>query len=273
MSVGKKKQADREPSRLLLSLVGRLERYMARAGLIAFAVEGGGDAAAGDSGDTLMGGDAAAGGDAKPGDKPAEGAANGGVKPEGEKPAGDAKPDAKAEGEKPAGDKPVDKKPDDKPTGAPEKYEDFKLPEGLKADTPVMGKFASLAKELNLPQDAAQKVVDLAGELQQANLQELQTVIEAQREKWGTESKTDKEFGGDKFDENLAVAVKARDQFGTPELKSLLNASGLGNHPEVIRLFYRVGQAISQDGFVPGRNGGAQPPAAQRMYANSNMNP
>jgi hypothetical protein len=256
MNASKKAQrADRAPSRLLLSLAEKLERYMARAGLIAFAVEGG-DAPAG--GGTHLGSDAPAG------DKPAGDAPAGGDKPEGDKPAGDAKP----EGDKPAADaKPEDKKPeDDKPTGAPEKYEDFKLPEGMQADTPVMGEFATLAKELNLPQEAAQKLVDLAGKMQAGNVEQIQAHIEAQGEAWGNEARADKEFGGDKFDENLAVAKRALDQFGTPELKSLLVASKMGNHPEVLRFFYRAGQAISQDGFVPGRHGAPAGDAASVMY-------
>jgi hypothetical protein len=183
---------------------------------------------------------------------------------EGKDTTADGKPadGAKAEGKEGDGKKPED----DKPTGAPEKYEDFKLPEGMQADTPVMGEFATLAKELNLPQEAAQKLVDLAGKMQAGNVEQIQAHIEAQGEAWGNEARADKEFGGDKFDENLAVAKRALDQFGTPELKSLLVASKMGNHPEVLRFFYRAGQAISQDGFVPGRHGAPAGDAASVMY-------
>lgn len=139
--------------------------------------------------------------------------------------------------------------------GAPEKYEDFTLPEGMTA-SPVLTEFATLAKELNLPQEAAQKVVDLAGRMQAENVTAVQAQIDAQAEKWGEDSKADKEFGGEAFDENLAIAKTALDKFGTPELKSLLNQSKLGNHPEVLRFFVRAGKAISQDGFIPGRQGG-----------------
>ena len=34
------------------------------------------------------------------------------------------------------------------------------------------------------------------------------------------------------------------DQLGTPELQTLLNESGLGNHPEVIRLLYKAARAL-----------------------------
>jgi hypothetical protein len=218
---------------------------------------------------TLMGGAAPGGTDKPAGDPPAGSAAPGADKPaDGDKPAGDAKP-----GDKPAADaKPGDKKPDDKPAGAPEKYEDFKLPEGAKADPAVMGEFAVMAKELNLSQDQAQKLVDLNAKLQAGNVEHLKAAVEEQGQKWAEDAKADKEFGGDKFDENLAVAKRALDEFGSPELKTLLVQSKLGNHPEVLRFFFRAGQAISQDGFVPGRRGAATP-SAQSFYSASKMNP
>lgn len=162
---------------------------------------------------------------------------------------------------------------DDKPTGAPEKYEDFKLPEGVKVDEARMGKFTEWAKSRNLSQQEAQEAIDMAQDLQRASFEQFQAAHTAQVDKWATDSKADKEFGGDKFDENLSVAKRALDQFGTPELKTLLKDSGLGNHPEVLRAFFRVGQAIGEDGFVPGRSGQGAKPAAQSFYANSSMNP
>ena len=46
------------------------------------------------------------------------------------------------------------------------------------------------------------------------------------------------------------MARKAVEQFGTPELRTLLDESGLGSHPEVVRFFYRAGKAIGDDNFV-----------------------
>lgn len=157
-------------------------------------------------------------------------------------------------------------KTDDKPAGAPEKYE-FKAPEGREFDAKVLEQFSEVAKELNLSEADAQKVIDKIAPALAAKQTE---VVEAARAQWETDAKADKEFGGDKLTENLAVAKKALDQFGTPELRELLNTSGLGNHPEIIRAFFRAGKAISEDKFV----GGNPPPAggkslADRLYSNS----
>lgn len=253
---------------LLRPLVERLERYMGRVGMIAYVVD---PAGGGAGGDTILGGDAPAGGDAgagagdqPAGDKPAGEAAAGteGAKPDGapvdgkDKPAGesDAKPDAKND------------KEGDKPTGAPEAYEAFTMPEGIKLDEPIMGEFQTLAKDLNLPQEAAQKLVDLAGKMQLGTVEQIQATVERQSQEWAEATKADKEFGGDSFEANLALAKSALDKFGSPELKTLLSETKLGNHPEVVRFMVRAGKAISQDGFIPGGMNGASRDPASVMY-------
>lgn len=156
-----------------------------------------------------------------------------------------------------------------KPEGAPEKYE-FKAPEGVTFDPAVIGAFSEVAKELNLPQDQAQKVLDkMAPVIAARQVEQLQ----AARIEWAEAAKVDKEFGGEKLAENLAVAKKALNAFGTPELRMLLEESGLGNHPEVIRVFYRAGKVISEDRFVAGSAGKSNPGDARRLYSASNMNP
>lgn len=154
--------------------------------------------------------------------------------------------DAPATGDKPDGTA----KPDgDKATqGAPEKYE-FKT-EGFQPE--VMTEFEGIARELNLPQEAAQKMLDKMGpKIAQAQ----QDAIQRVQAEWTQAAQTDKEFGGEKLQENLATAKKALETFGSPELVKMLNETGLGNNPEMIRAFYRAGKAISEDKFVPAGSG------------------
>ena len=153
--------------------------------------------------------------------------------------------------------------------GAPEAYE-FKAPEGQSYDEQVIGAFSEVAKDLNLTNDQAQKVLDKMAPVIASRQSEQ---IAAVRDDWASQSRADKEFGGDKLDENLGVARKAMDAFASPELRGLLNESGLGNHPEVIRMFYRAGKAISEDGFVAGKPASGKPADARSLYSKSNMNP
>lgn len=168
------------------------------------------------------------------------------------------KPEAKAEG---------DKQEDADATKAtekvvPEKYE-FKAPEGFEFNEQILGKFSEVAKELKLSQDEAQKVAEVMAPAIAAQQQEALT---AARTEWETSAKTDKEYGGEKLTENLATAKKALDQFGSPELKSLLEQSGLGSHPEVVRFFFRAGKAISEDKLVTGDKSGEELSLADKLY-------
>ena len=133
--------------------------------------------------------------------------------------------------------------------GAPENYEfNTKVADAPdELDPEVVTAFGDVAKELDLSQDAAQKVLDkVAPVLQRRQAQ----AVEEVKEEWASDSKSDQEFGGESLDANLTVAKSALDTFGTDALKSLLSESGLGNHPEIIRFMYRAGKAISEDSYV-----------------------
>lgn len=145
----------------------------------------------------------------------------------------------------------------------PENYE-FKDPEGQHFDGEVIGAFSDVAKELGLSQEEASKVVEKMAQ----KLAERQSHnIEAVREEWVESARTDKEYGGDKLGENLAVAKRALDQLGTPELRTLLNESGLGNNPEIIRFMFRAGKALSEDTHVGASQGAGRSKEAPRDFA------
>lgn len=142
--------------------------------------------------------------------------------------------------------------------GAPESYE-FAESEQYQVDSQVIDAFKDAAKDLDLSNDAAQKLVDkMAPQIAQRQVEQVQAI----QQEWAETAMADKEFGGEKLQENLAVARKAIEQFGTPELNELLQKSGLGNHPEVIRLMYRAGKSISPDTYV-GASQGSGPAKGQ----------
>lgn len=128
----------------------------------------------------------------------------------------------------------TDKKP---VSAAPEKYE-FTAGEGQELDKEAVAAFEPIARELGLSNEQAQKIVDVYGStimpqiLKQQNEAWQQQTIE-----WAETIKADKELGSV---ESIGNAQKAVDQFGTPELKQYLNDSGLGNHPELFRIFQEL---------------------------------
>lgn len=154
----------------------------------------------------------------------------------------------------------------------PDEYEDFKAPDGVTLDVETSTEFKALAKELGLSQAKAQQVADLGPKLMEKWQAKQAEQMSEQVAKWATDTQADKEIGGDKLPENLAVAKKALDTFGSPELKSLLDQSGLGNHPEIIRMLHKAGKAISEDGVVKGQATKPAGDGAKSMYPNSNHN-
>jgi hypothetical protein len=132
--------------------------------------------------------------------------------------------------------------------GAPEAYA-FKAPEGTEYDTNILTAFEAGARDANLSQEAAQKLLDtMTPKIATRQAEQVAAV----RQGWFDASKADKEFGGAALEQNLGVAKRALDDFGTPELNQLLTSTGLGNHPEIIRFMYKAGKAISQDKMVTG---------------------
>ena len=138
--------------------------------------------------------------------------------------------------------------------GAPEKYEfNTKVADAPdELDPEVLTAFGEVAKELDLPQDAAQKVLDKVAPVMQARQAEQ---VEQAKTEWAESSQSDQEFGGENLNANLEIAKSALNAFGTDPFKQLLSESGLGNHPEVIRFMYRAGKAISEDSYVGNSEG------------------
>lgn len=142
------------------------------------------------------------------------------------------------------------------------------MPDGVELDTDLLAVIAPTLKELNMSHGNAQALVDKFIEGQQAK-------AEAATKQWGETvtgwldtAKKDPEMGGAKWDETARNASSVVSRFGTPELKEYLEASGAGNHPEVIRLMAKVGSMIAEDNPAISENpgGGTDADASVRMY-------
>ena len=138
----------------------------------------------------------------------------------------------------------------DKPEGAPEEYTDFTAPEGVELDTEMLSSFKEFAKADNLSQAQAQKYIDLATGIVANQQDAFSNAMTETVAGWREASVSDKEFGGAQLQASMQIAATARDRFASPELKTYLNESRLGDHPEVLRMFVNIGKAISEDTFV-----------------------
>lgn len=153
--------------------------------------------------------------------------------------------------------------------GAPEAYE-FKVPEGMTLDQKVVEEFTPLAKELGLSQENAQKMVDLyASQVQkfhQAQLDNWRNTLD----EWASSVKADKEIGGENYDTSVRHARAAIQKFGGQELRDVLNASGMGANPELVRVFARIGKAMAEDQIVLGGKESGPTDVAKILYPSMN---
>jgi len=134
-----------------------------------------------------------------------------------------------------------------------EKYE-IKLPENSKLDAKHLESIVQYAKERGLSNEDAQAILDRDSKLRdsfeqtikEAQLNELETISND----WAKQAKDDKEIGGESFNKNVEMSKRVIERYGTEEFKKALDDTGLGNHPELLRVFSRIGKAMSEDQLV-----------------------
>ena len=156
--------------------------------------------------------------------------------------------------------------------GAPDQYEAFKMPDGVEVNEELMGEFSGIAKDLNLTQDQAQTLVDLQTREMQKMMQAQVDSWNATRDEWVTNSKNDSEFGGANFEASIATMSKAIDAFGGDAFRNVLDETGMGDHPEILRFIYKVGLAVGEDRIHIGGNVRGERDVAKSLYTNSDHN-
>lgn len=149
--------------------------------------------------------------------------------------------------------------------------EDYEVTDAVQAELDV---FSSIAKDSGLSQAQYQQLVSWQIE----RGREMGTAQGAEYEKrvsnWADQAKTDEEYGGDEINTNLKLATQAVDKFSTAGLKSILAKAtpdnpeglGIGNHPEMVRLFYRIGKAMGDSDLVVGGTPASSLSPEQRMF-------
>lgn len=139
----------------------------------------------------------------------------------------------------------------------------FEMPEGVEADASRLEAFTAIAKEAKLPADVAQKVVGMEAARIQAEAKAHVDMVKG----WAESVTADPVLG---VPENQGIAKSVIDKYGSPELKAYLNDTGLGNHPEFVKLAYSIGKAMSVDGFVTGAEKPPEVTLAKKMFPTMN---
>lgn len=145
----------------------------------------------------------------------------------------------------------------------PPAYDPFTVPEGVTLDEERVTKFTDILRELETTgkadhaavQQFGQKAVDFHVEEVQKAVENLQnsymTAWEKQKTDWKDTFMKDPELGGNRFQTTVDAARNfIRTHGGSPEqqqeFRDVMESSGLGNHPAVIRLLANAGTAMKE---------------------------
>lgn len=135
---------------------------------------------------------------------------------------------------------------------APEKYEEFAVPDGMTLEPKALATFTDLAKQSNLPQDQAQKFLDVGIALVQSLATEIDEGWKNTRQNWRKDLMQDADFGGAKMQETITAANRVLRKYGSEPLAKWLQNSGAGDNAELVRLLARVDRATREDTLETG---------------------
>jgi hypothetical protein len=130
-------------------------------------------------------------------------------------------------------------------------YSKLELPENLKGQEENFASFKKLAAELNIPAETAEKLI----QWESAATEQGQKIAEGDRadilQKWTEKTK---EMFGPSYQREVLRALDAAERFGGGELRALLDVTGLGSHPVIVKTFHKISTQISEDVSVSGKS-------------------
>lgn len=168
-------------------------------------------------------------------------------------------------------------KPEDKPEaakpGAPEKYADFKLPEGAELKGEKLDKAVATFRELGLDQAGAQRLVDYhLAEMTEARDAPAKLWQDTQ-DVWIDELRSDPTIGrgieNGTVGASIAKMISSLPAPAATAFREAMNFTGAGNNPAIVRGFYELSKRFAEPGHVQGAapaQSKARPTAANALY-------
>lgn len=141
------------------------------------------------------------------------------------------------------------KKKEEAAAAPPPKKPEFslKIPEDSLLHEEAIERAASFAKEQGLSNEQAQKLLDRESA---AITDYIERVKNEASSEWMELSKADSEVGGDNLDKSVEISKRVIDKYGSQKFKDALVETGLGNHPELLRIFTKIGKAMDEDKLI-----------------------
>lgn len=167
-------------------------------------------------------------------------------------------------------------KQDDKTTSA--KVEttstdyDLKLPDGSPLSEEDRAATLKDAKAAGLTKEEAEGMLETKDQTARNVIARQNAAYAAEKKTWPDIASKDPEIGGENYARNIEQAARAWQKLASPKLQELCDEkhSGLGSHPELIRLMVRVSRIISEDRLVLGTTGAVPSKKSKEdiMYGN-----
>ncbi len=163
--------------------------------------------------------------------------------------------------------------------GSPEifDYSDVSLPEGMELDKEMVGKFDVIAKELNLSNQSANKLMNLAVELTGKNMADVTNLAtelqKAEAQSYEQMLSQDEElnaFSDEEYSQYLTTANLGVKAVATEGFTQLLKSKGLTNHPEFIKTFHNIGKLCENDRIPDARIPAGTERPADILYGSKN---
>lgn len=152
-------------------------------------------------------------------------------------------------------------KKDETAKGPPERYADFKLPEGVALDTKILEQALPVFKELGLTQDQAQRLIDLDIERTRAAGDPMKPYNDM-RADWQAKTTSDPDIAkvrvGDKsgLDAVKINVAKIHAALGNPQLssefKAAMDLTGAGDHPAFVKFLNKLSEFVTEGRSVTG---------------------
>lgn len=143
------------------------------------------------------------------------------------------------------------------------------LQEPILEETHV-NEIVNFAKENNFSNDVANKIAEKANSYLSDYVKNQQAIFENEVNSWEDMIKKDKDFGGEKFQENVNFAHQVINKFASQEFKQLLNETGYGNHPELFKFIAKIGSAMKPDSFEHGSKQGGIKKSIEEVFYGKN---
>lgn len=160
-----------------------------------------------------------------------------------------------------------------------EPYAGLEPPEGFEAiDTDALAAATPLMRAFGVPDEKAQDFINQAapvigGLVDKAVAATLEGQVTARADMvkgWAEELRADPELGGSNYDKTVALAAQAKETFFPGEeggkFREFLAATGLGNHPQMVKGFAAIGAAIADGAIHLGSAETAARTTAQKLY-------